>query len=120
MLIDFTTACVHRKIIQNQVLSMLTSCYAIWTCMSITIFFFFFKDPAPPDIYPFPQPNALPIWAFRQARVSRMGGGGGCRVGSGHRRGDPAARRGDGDLQGNRRWRDGRRRGRAGGGRSAA
>src|ERR1022692_3819261 len=30
-------------------------------CRSFS-FFFFFNDPAPPEIYPLPLPDALPIW----------------------------------------------------------
>src|SRR5256885_15317007 len=32
-------------------------------CLNPFFFFFFLKDPAPPDIYPLPPPDALPIYA---------------------------------------------------------
>src|SRR5256885_13022409 len=34
----------------------------------LTFFFFFFNDPAPPEIYPLPLHDAFPIWRARIAR----------------------------------------------------
>src|SRR2546429_10020817 len=39
---------------------------SLWRPSSST--FFFLNDPPPPEIYPFPQPAALPIWSTSSGR----------------------------------------------------
>src|SRR2546430_15107511 len=50
-------------------------------------FFFFFNEPAPPDIYPLPPPDPLPIYprtaAERARKTGLVRGGGGRRKGGG-------------------------------------
>src|SRR5256886_5770336 len=41
--------------------------------LSLFVFFFFFNDPAPPEIYPLPLHDALPISGGRRPAVPRLG-----------------------------------------------
>src|SRR3989441_11043854 len=85
-----------------------------------SFFFFFFNDPAPPEIYPLPLHDALPIWTrpicgCRNPRQRRRGpacpreppGTGGTSDGGlrGGRRGGPASRNGPRGARGRGRSR---------------
>src|SRR2546430_17022741 len=49
--------------------------FILWLSLRCIFFFFFFNDPATPEIYPLSLPDALPIYGGRTDRGGRGGRG---------------------------------------------